>query len=72
MSNREKILEELAAMDNETLFNMMCSYQVSRVDDFLCADCHTVGHRCPEEDCDFVDEWMREPCRHGRLLEVRK
>ena len=68
MTNREKLLEELDRMPDAALFELLNGGE--DIDCKLCPDCRAAGHVCPETDCDWVDEWMELPCRHGRLLEV--
>ena len=70
MTNREKLLSELAEMDERELFLTLCDRYA--IDEALCADCRALGHICPEDcECEFEAEWMHMPCTRPRMLEVR-
>ena len=66
MTNREKLIEEIAQLPNDELF-VLCT-AISKVDRFLCEDCKAAGRDCPEDDCGYEDEWMAQPCKRDRLL----
>lgn len=76
MSNREVLLEDLAALDNEQMYRMLADNRLTRViDDLHCEDCHRLhGGKCPKPDSDdcviSVEAWLDMPCERPRLIEV--
>lgn len=69
MTNREKLISELAEMDERELFlTLMNRYAI---DEALCEDCRALGHTCPEDcDCEFEAEWMHMQSTRPRMLEA--
>ena len=76
MSNREVLLEDLAALDSEQMYRMIADNRLTRViDDLHCEDCHRMhGGKCPKPDSDDCvitsEEWLELPCERARLIEV--
>ena len=66
MTNREKLIEEIAQLPNDELF-VLCIGKF-QVDMFICDDCKASGYACPDGDCDYEAEWMAQPCKRDRLL----
>jgi len=83
VTNREKLIEEITALSDRQLAELMLSgYEGLNPDraDFcliVCEDCQArlgrvYRHDCGNEDCPGMEiEWMRWPCRRERILEVR-
>jgi hypothetical protein len=74
-TNREKLLEELSALDSTALYNEMADNNVTRaIDDAMCDDCKAEhGGRCvasgDDEPCPTtLDDWMDAPAREAAIL----
>lgn len=81
MTNREKLLEEIGKLTDRQLFDFTtmgyCGIEAGKDWGFVvCDDCREKnGGACAramtDEGCEDIEEaWMREECRHSRLLEV--
>ncbi len=74
-TNRDQLIDELAAMDGESLYMALADNRLTRrIDDLKCEDCHRMhGDECPDPDGDDCGmskaEWMELPCERERLLE---
>jgi hypothetical protein len=83
VTNREKLIEEITALSDRQLAELMLSGYAGlnpERPDFgmiLCEDCQArIGrvyqYDCGTEDCPESEaDWMRWPCRRERILEVR-
>ena len=79
ITNREKLVQELAATDDETFTRIIAFATDQAVGHLMCRDCEAEhGGECPraddEEPCeiDFID-WFRMPCTREHLLdEIRE
>ena len=76
VTNRDQLIDELAAMDGESLYMALADNRLTRrIDDLWCEDCkrmHGGTCPCPEDgkDCPLSEaEWMELPCERERLLE---
>lgn len=74
-TNRDKLLEELSALDSTALYNEMADNNVTRaIDDAMCDDCKAKhGGRCvasgDDEPCPTtLDDWMASPAREAPIL----
>lgn len=74
-TNREKLLEELSALDSTALYNEMADNNVTRaIDDAMCDDCKARhGGRCvissDDEPCPTtLEDWMDAPAREAPIL----
>lgn len=74
-TNREKLLEELSALDSTALYNEMADNNVTRaIDDAMCDDCKAKhGGRCvasgDDEACPTtLEDWMDAPAREAPIL----
>ena len=75
MTNREKLMEELAALDNDAFVFVVLSRNASVPEDiqaFVCLDCKAeYGGHCPDPDgpCALsMEDWLDRPCIPGRRL----
>lgn len=75
MTNRAKIMEELAAMDNEGFFDAMSDNRVTTaMENHQCEDCKARWGDCPAVDDGLgpcrvsTEDWMDWECVHQRLL----
>ena len=75
MTNREKLLEEINAMTDRELDDLIQGFPYPiNTGLLICRDCQarigkTYDFDCGVEDCEGRgDEWMQWPCRHDRLL----
>lgn len=73
-TNREKLLEELSALDSTALYNEMADNNVTRaIDDAICDDCKARHGSCvatgDDEICPTtLDDWMASPAREAAIL----
>ena len=74
-TNRERIMQELAAMDNQTFYRVLDCSADPAITDRLCRACKDRhGGKCPlgEEDCLLWDgSWLEDEWIGEALLEVR-
>ena len=75
MTNREKLLEDLAALSPEDLYTQLADNHLTRlIDDLTCEDCHAAhGDQCPDGDNACVmpaDAWLEQTCPRERLIGV--
>lgn len=74
-TNRERIMQELAAMDNQTFYRVLDGNADPAITDRLCRACtDRHGGKCPlgEEDCLLWDgSWLEDEWLGEALLEVR-
>ena len=74
LTNREALMEELAALDNETFFRMMAGNRVIAImERHQCEDCRARFGECPSRDdvtpCRVsTEDWMDWECRCERLI----
>lgn len=74
MTNREKLLEELAALDNAAFYIALTDHRCCvAMENAQCTDCVGRFGPCPCPDADgpcrvSTEEWMDWPCRRERLL----
>ena len=75
MTNRDQLIEELAELEGEALYDALAdNLLVQRIDDLKCEDCHRLhGGMCPApEDGDVCalteEDWLELPCERERLL----
>lgn len=84
MTNREALMEELDALDDDTFLCVMFGEQYSRkkginlfmlLDGMTCEDCKAShGGECAyvegkPDSCTFdIKAWISQPCTHERLL----
>lgn len=73
-TNRGKLMAELTAMSNETLYLAFADNRLTRaIDDAMCVDCKAeYGRCCSTEDdtpCPItLDKWMDRPNTGTRIL----
>lgn len=75
MTNRDQLIEELAELEGEALYDALVDNRlVQRIDELRYEDCHRLhGGMCPrpEDDAECVlslEDWMGTPCERERLL----
>ena len=74
MTNREKIMAEINAMDDEQLADLLLGSEYSNtIANEVCGDCEAELGPCTYENVDDTCQlseanWMRKPCRRERLL----
>jgi len=74
VTNREKIMAEINAMDDEQLADFLLGSEYGNALSFeVCGDCEAEYGPCPYHDegdrCNLSEaEWMNKPCRRERLL----
>ena len=74
-TNRDKLMAELTAMSNETLYLAFADNRLTRaIDDAMCADCKAEYGRCCSTDDDTPcpitrDKWMERPNTGTRILQ---
>ena len=75
MTNRDRIMAELATMDNQTFYKALAGDADPSLTDRLCRRCEAkYGGECPlgEEDCLLWDgNWLEREWEGEALLEVR-
>ena len=76
MSNSDAILEELADMDNATLYKAFADNRVTTImERCQCEDCKAKFGACPCVDNDEAqcrvetEEWLDWPCEREHILE---
>lgn len=73
-TNREKLLEELGALDSSSLYDEMADNNVTRaIDDAMCDDCKAKHGRCVSTGDDTpcpitLDDWLDQPNIGKRIL----
>jgi hypothetical protein len=74
-TNRDKLIEELGALDSTAFYNEMADNNVTRaIDDAMCDDCKANhGGRCvatgDDEPCPVtLEDWMDMPARKAPIL----
>lgn len=76
MTNREVLLEDLAALSPSGLYEVLADNRLTQlIDDMHCEDCHRLhGGKCPkpdEADCDLSTEaWLERACEREHLIGV--
>ena len=72
MTNREKILSEMEALDGDDLFKALGPADLAnKLGTNMCDDCaRKRGYRCQgdAENCPTWGEWMEWDCRAERIL----
>lgn len=74
MTNREKLMAELGALDAVTLYMEFADNRTTRaIDDAMCADCKARHGRCvatrDEEPCPVtIEDWMAMEAREAAIL----
>ena len=75
MTNREKILSEMEALDGEDLYKALGKADLgNRLCENKCRDCEAMrGGHCEDDDdaddrCPSWGEWMNYDCRAERIL----
>ena len=74
LTNREKLMEELAGLSNEALYLAFADNRLTRaIDDAMCDDCKAEHGRCystgDDTPCPItLDEWMDRPNAGKRNL----
>ena len=77
MTNRDVLMEDLAALDNATFEYMVLSRQSDlpeMIENIKCADCKKQhGDKClaPDDDTPCVTklaDWFSQPCTHDHLI----
>ena len=75
MTNRDRIMAELAVMDNQTFYRVLDGSADPGMTDRLCEQCEGKhGGKCPlaESDCMLWDgSWLDHEWEGEALLEVR-
>ena len=76
MTNREKLMEELAGLPAEVFYGMMADNHLTIIiDDRQCADCSDINGGCKahgDEECLITMEaWLGMPCRHAQLISTK-
>ena len=75
MTNREALMEELDALDDEAFEKALDSVSISdQLGNAMCADCEaTHGGKCPYESDDEcphrLKDWLSQPCRRKQLID---
>jgi hypothetical protein len=77
LTNREALMEELDALNNDTFERMILSRESDLpevLEQIKCDDCKKQhGGKCPAPDDDTpcvitLSEWMSQPCEHESLI----
>ena len=75
MTNREKLMEELAGLSGYEFFRAMAdNHTTMAIDRGMCADCEELFAYCPlldreDQPCRLtVEAWLDMPCRRERML----
>ena len=76
ITNRDQLIDELAALDGEALYAQLADNRATRrIDDLRCEVCKQMYDEvcgAPDDDACLIpiEVWLDMPCERERLLEV--
>ena len=76
MTNREKLMEELAGLSADDFYAILADNHLTRcIDDQQCNDCSSINGGCKttaDDECAITtNAWLEMPCRHESLINTK-